>query len=548
MALAVQAGRFNLQRRSYSRRHGLYERQYQSTEQKNQSQVMDQYADQSKQASLNHDPEALLSVINSVLGTPNINDTNAGTWAQESLGMLNPNMDDGSLKQVPWFNNRDFPLNPTPNVNSENVNGETAWTGLPPELNVEIDNGLQPKGTHIFTLDTSMNVTDERTADNQPIVQPFYVSHPDMYDKDKVDRVIITLPGKPRDSWKYINIHYNVLMWYCNQNKVPWNQTVLASPAFLNQDDVQAGGAQSNWLAYKKSGWALGGTSHHPTMQHGVSSFRVLDLMTEHFIDMFPSLKNIVFTGHSMGAQTVIRYAVAKNKKWYDPHVSYWVGNPGSYAWVVKDRPIHDPTNLNGESCEDTINNWPYGLDGKLPAYMHDKDKNNTAGVVDRFRSRRVRLALGLLDNGAGSTQCPAQYQGYNHLERGSLFSKALIQMPDGYPQNHSLTYISGVSHQDYEMIAAEQSGDFIFADPFDGRLVSSSRPVHHRRPPHHGPRTSSKRDWDGSTYRIIAWIILAAFFVAIVAGLTCFNMLFKANANDWDRDYWEYDSKRRLL
>ena len=117
MALTVQAGRFNLQRRSYSRRHDLYERQYQSTEQKNQSQVMDQYADQSKQASLNHDSEALLSVINSVLGTPNINDTNAGTWAQESLGMLNPNMDDGSLKQVPWFNNRDFPLNPTPNVN-----------------------------------------------------------------------------------------------------------------------------------------------------------------------------------------------------------------------------------------------------------------------------------------------------------------------------------------------------------------------------------------------------------------------------------------------
>ena len=120
--------------------------------------------------------------------------------------------------------------------------------------------------------------------------------------------------------------------------------------------------------------------------------------------------------------------------------------------------------------------------------------------------------------------------------------------MPGGYPENHSLTYISGVSHQDYEMIAADQSGEFIFQDQFDGRLVSSSRPVHHSRPPHHGPRTSSKRDWDGSKYRIIAWIILAAFFVAIVAGLTCFNMFFKANANDWDRDYWEYDSKRRLL
>ena len=126
MALAVQAGPFKAQRRSFSRRHDLYERQYQGTEQMDQSQVMEQYAGQSEQASLNHDPEALLSVINSVLGTPNINDTNAGTWAQQSLGMINPNMDDGSLKQVPWFNNGDFPLNPTPNVNSEQVDGETA--------------------------------------------------------------------------------------------------------------------------------------------------------------------------------------------------------------------------------------------------------------------------------------------------------------------------------------------------------------------------------------------------------------------------------------
>lgn len=61
-------------------------------------------------------------------------------------------------------------------------------------------------------------------------------------------------------------------------------------------------------------------------------------------------------------------------------------------------------------------------------------------------------------------------------------------------------------------------------------------------------PAYSGDHAWEAPIYRTVAWIILVVCIVAVIGSLVVCQYCFKANANDWDRDYWEYDSKRRLL
>ena len=127
-----------------------------------------------------------------------------------------------------------------------------------------------------------------------------------------------------------------------------------------------------------------------------------------------------------------------------------------------------------------------------------------------------------------------------------------LCEMPGGFPKTHTLAYIAGVSHQDYEMIAATETTDFVFMQGRDAPPISSLRPhrSHHHRPHPRPPpsKGSNPYDWEGPHYRNAAWGIIAGIAAVLIIGFFCCHYLFKANANDWDRDYWEYDSKRRLL
>lgn len=524
----------------------FYKRQYANDGdvQGNQNKMND-YAQRAYAASKNHDTNGLLSVINDVLNTPNLNMPNQNTWAKESLGQVDSGSGDAS-QQVSWYNG--FPVNPTPNVDATQNDGQMAWKSLPRTLNCTVEQmSVAPNSPAFLLDDVSLNVTDEKSPAGKPIVQPFYVSHPDTYDPAQVRRVIISLPGKPRDAWKYVNLHFNVREYLIHNQTIAKDEVLLAAPVFLNQDDKEAGSVEENYIYFKNSHWANGGVSHGPNMTHSVTSFRVLDLLAQHFIKTIPNINQIVFAGHSMGAQAVQRYSVVKNPKWYDPAMKFWIGNPGSWAWIVSDRPNMNPSNLNGNNCEDKIDSWPFGIGNAsaMPKYVKNNDKPDL--IRDRFLGRNVRYSLGLLDNGPGNTQCAAQYQGYSHLQRGSYFVQSLCKMPNGCPKNHSLVYIAGVSHQDYEMIAATETTDFVFMQDRDAPLISSLRPhrSHHHKP---HPSNTNSNDWEGPHYRNAAWGILAGIVVVLIIGFICCHYIFKANANDWDRDYWEYDSKRRLL
>ena len=138
-----------------------------------------------------------------------------------------------------------------------------------------------------------------------------------------------------------------------------------------------------------------------------------------------------------------------------DGQITYGVMNPGSFAWLVSDRPVF-PTDI---TCADpsVYDAWYFGIGpGKpkrIPKYVRDEVLNHRTLVQERYISRNVFYGFGLEDHGKGDTHCEAQLQGASHLERGQNFMKMLESLPGGFPVNHSVDYIEGISHLDYHMV-----------------------------------------------------------------------------------------------
>ncbi|WFD25805.1 hypothetical protein MNAN1_000771 [Malassezia nana] len=533
-----------------------YRRQYQSYDQQMQIQNASVAA---------KDTSDILNVVNEVIGIPGLIDPNAPSWAtqQNGLQVWWDDQDSGDSTQVPWFKDAqgaNFSFNPTANVDLDTQTG--GWKGLPQELDCSVDGLPWPNGQKLFILNTSLPVTDEKYQ-GQSVVQPFYVSDPSTYmnDPTRVKRVVLTFPGKPRDSWKYANLFNNALMWiYANPDQYPSvkkGEVVIIAPAVLNMDDQAAGGVEENWVAYRKSNWQMGGTSHYPPLQNGtVTFYSALDKIIEAVMDRswFPNVNQIVIGGHSMGGQAAMRYALMRKERRYESNVKFWIANPGSWSWLTNStdvlRPNYAPQNLGGQpSCQGDLDTWPYGLGGnttKITKYARNRVMENTSETVALYKWRSIHYSLALLDNGSGDTHCEAQYQGYSHLHRGSNFALALAQMDSGWPANHSLTYVAGVSHQDYEMIAHETTMQYVFLKDYDIRFPDLYES--HSKSNASDSAYTGDHEWEAPIYRTIAWIVLVVCIIAVVACLGICHYCFKANANDWDRDYWEYDSKRRLL
>ncbi|WFD38140.1 uncharacterized protein MJAP1_001088 [Malassezia japonica] len=299
---------------------------------------------------------------------------------------------------------------------------------------------------------------------------------------------------------------------YSNQSYgIKQGDVMIIAPTILNMDDLWAGGVEGNWLAYDKSVWQMGGVSHFPPLKKSVTFYSAVDKIIKMVMNQtnFPQVNQVVVAGHSMGGQATQRYALLKADKKYDANIKYWVGNPGSWAWL-----------------QNEIDNWPYGVGNlsSIPKYARKNMTQDSNYYIQRYLKR--------------------------HLERGTNFVDYLTKINNGqWPANHNLSYVAGVSHQDYPMIAATQSLDFIFGPDINvPRTDTYGLPKNKTHSPHRpakGPPMSSSRL---NLFRIVAWVILAAIIVALIVGFFVFDRVFTPNTNDWDRDYWESDFKRRLL
>ncbi|SPO22101.1 uncharacterized protein UTRI_02105_B [Ustilago trichophora] len=442
--------------------------------------------------------------------------------------------DDGDSSNPPWLSQVPFVQTPAAE-NQQLGDGLMGWKVVP-----DLEG---------FTLNRTWQVLPN-------LVMPMYVSqsYKPGQDNSNIQRAIITMPGKPRDSWKYANLFRNALTVAASNpaNGITADQVVIIGPVFLNSDDKEAGAVKDGELYWHGSQWQSGRRARNePKIK--LSSYHVLDNITDWVFKSgeFPSIKQVVFGGHSMGGQAVQRYAVLKKTKAYDDNVHFWVGNPGSWAWLDDQRPYQNA------SCAGW-NNWGYGIGNisSVIGYARRDVNASREAIVERFRSRKVHYAVGLADMGPGDTHCQAKMQGGSHLDRGSQFVLSLGRL-GGFPPKQTFDVIAGTSHQDYPMIRADKSVQRIFLSDFNTSfplLANTTNPGD--RPPHehhghnhthHDPNVPKLKMFSTPKHRIIATGLLGGSVFLTIAFFTMLPFIFSDNYDD--RSYqMEMSSRRRLL
>ena len=468
---------------------------------------------------------------------PNVAGNNLGNT--DTSGTLLNNSINGGYYNFLW--NQDVWFNPNAATNGSDTGG---WQELP-----EITG---------FTLNRTFSVYN--VFNNESGVLPFYISN--QADNTLVRRAIVVWPGKPRDIWKYANLMYNARSVAVSDNFVQQGATndsfLIVAPAMLNQMDLQAGAAHANEIVFHGSGWQRGAPSRNPPMKHAVTSYAAVDQLIDQLFnkDTYPNLNQVMVAGHSMGGQAAQRYALMKKTKVYDNNMRFWIGNPGSWAWLTNSRPYSNATC----AANDEYDTWPYGLGGnqtKLTPYAKRDVVANKTYVVDRFLNRQISYALALLDIGAGDTHCQAQWQGGNHLDRGSRFvmsygNTSAFYLQGKFPPKHTLDYIANVSHQDYAMYSTNMSIQRLF---YDGLMVRNPDVANTTNPGDRKNRTRPKgtKAFATPAHEKVAIGLLAGSLGLLFIVFTALPIIFTADHvkdidTSWDAQSYLSSESRRML
>lgn len=142
----------------------------------------------------------------------------------------------------------------------------------------------------------------------------------------------------------------------------------------------------------------------------------MLDQLIAYFSDAsrFPKRTQIVVAGHSLGAQTVQRYAAIGQPSTGRVAVSYWIGNPNSYVWLSPDRPLSTagcPTYDDYREGYSDFADYPmtYGL---------SLVNSGRTSILANFQSKHIAYGRGTQDLGDDSSSCAPGTTGANRNER----------------------------------------------------------------------------------------------------------------------------------
>ena len=374
-----------------------------------------------------HDP---VGAAKRVLQIKGVGNPDAKPWFKGNL--VSPH--DQNSKQVPWASDVSFDQ---PSIPDSTETGFKSVPGTTGNLKLSKDFGLKDR--------------DGNSAKNY-----YYVNK--NYDSNKIKRAVVVWPGYWRESWLYGNYVSNAFKIAKEKLGVSGDEVLIVAPLFLNQHDKDAGGVDDNQIYFKDSGWEVAGISRGPD-DFTMSSFKMVDQFVDYLLDKsnFPNMEKVVLTGHSMGAQANLRYAILTKRSTDDP-LGFLVANPASFLYVSRDR---------SESTDDCGNydEWPNGIGGAatVPAYGRNRVKHHKQELVDNFRSRDVMFAFGLNDNGGSTGNCAKNTQGATRLERAANYVKSLSNMDGGFPSNFKAVFLSRISHQDYPTLAHPVSLKYMF-------------------------------------------------------------------------------------
>jgi hypothetical protein len=298
-----------------------------------------------------------------------------------------------------------------------------------------------------------------------------------------VTRLIIAIHGHERDA---VSTRDDVVT--AAQAAGADGSSLIVAPQFLNGTDITDLNSDPRYVDYHldsdyfywNTPWREGAqSSSSPYTRHGkVSSFKVVDELISRIVDShkFPYLNTVIVAGHSAGGQFVQHYAATSPLETdlasQGVSVRYVTMNPGSYLYLDEHRWDPSTNTFTIPTGIDGYNDYPYGLgtvNTTLYPYIASLDAST---IPSQYAQRQVIYIQGENDTSTGGvldTSGPANLQGANRLERGSIYFNYLHYLQDYYGtdvlnfNHHVRETVPGVGHDSAAMYASSSALRWLF-------------------------------------------------------------------------------------
>lgn len=279
-----------------------------------------------------------------------------------------------------------------------------------------------------------------------------------------VERVVLLEHGVRRDGDDYFANGLKLL----RNAHLDAARTLLITPNFMTQSDELADSKMALW---RGDAWMQGLDSSHG--KTGISAFQVFDDIAAYLTSgRFPALREIVFIGHSAGAQLMQRYAVLNNNedtlRRAGIKVRYVISSPSSYLYFDNNRPDGDSFAPAGNILCPSYDDYRYGM-GKMIAYGLDSNGNvNGEQLFKRYAARDVTYMVGSKDTNPNhrflDKACGARAQGDTRVGRHNNYVR--------YEQFLAGKWQTPVHHADFEVPGAgHEAGGLFGSEVTAGKL-----------------------------------------------------------------------------
>jgi hypothetical protein len=242
--------------------------------------------------------------------------------------------------------------------------------------------------------------------------------------------------------------------------KISKNRMMVLAPRF----PVGINPGEKGLLLWDEK-WRGGGQSLSAGLNNGlptISSFEVLDKLTDVITKHNSNIRRIIILGHSAGGQFVLRYAAMNNRheilEGKGVFIHYVVANPSSYLYLDQTRFHFSSTGeilmTSKEELKDcpSYNKYKYGLE-ELYGYAESLSPQL---IRTRLLMRPVIFVLGKADTKRSwslDTSIEGDVQGENRYERGLLYKHHLRPfVKNASKSQHIWLEVPEVGHNSTEM------------------------------------------------------------------------------------------------
>jgi pimeloyl-ACP methyl ester carboxylesterase len=278
----------------------------------------------------------------------------------------------------------------------------------------------------------------------------------------RIQRVIIFQHGLQRDADRYFAVALHLLDI---AGKDPAENAVLA-PKFAVPSDKVAGADMPLWHG---GAWLQGHLSASGVS--GIGSFSVIDDIARFVTAQgrFPALKEIIFVGHSAGAQLLQRYAVLNNStellQKAGISVRYVISSPSSYLYLDANRPKGAGFAPAGGILCPGYNNYRYGIK-KMIEYGRGLDGEQ---LFRRYAARNVSYLVGAEDNDpnhpALDKACGARLEGTDRVDRHENYLRyeQFLSNKWNIPVKREHAQVPGAGHEAGDVFGSPVAAEIVF-------------------------------------------------------------------------------------